>query len=164
MRRHFSFSSQNTALYQTLSQRLMKACARSRWCCCEPLSVSKAVFILQEAQQKRAPFRLLFGGASVNNPSGPNCPLFQTRLYVHTHHSEIELEILGWQVECWISREMLLSGYVVGPVQSFTTNCHPRHRWETLTTVHQILKPMDVLTCMKGRQGHCEVLHSNICL
>lgn len=88
----------------------MKACARSRWCCYEPLSVSKAVFILQEAQQKRAPFRLLFGRASVNNPSGSNCLLFQTRLYVHTHthQSEIDLEILGWQVECWISREALL--------------------------------------------------------
>lgn len=59
---------------------------------------------------------------------------------------------------------MLLCGHVVGTVQSFTTNCHPRHRWETLTTVHQILKPVDVLTCMKGRQGQHEVLDSNILL
>lgn len=43
-----------------------------------------------------------------------------------------------------------------GTVQSFITNCKLRQGCETLTTVHEILKPMDVLTCIKGRRGqHC---------
>lgn len=40
-----------------------------------------------------------------------------------------------------------------GTIQSFITNCNLRQGLETLTTVHQILKLMDVLTCMKRRRG-----------
>lgn len=92
-------------------------------------------------------------------------------MYTHTHQSQIDLEILGWQAECWISREALLFQQRDAPVwvccwysPKLYNELSPETQLETLTTVHQILKSMDVLTCMKGRQGQHKVLHSNIWL
>lgn len=89
--------------------------------------------------------------------------------------SKIDLEILGRRVERYITRKALknqqrdVPGCVCvcvcnmfGTIQTFITNCNLRQGWETLTTGHQILKLMDVLTCMKGRRGSVRLYTSII--